>query len=100
MGEPGWLEGLAVLAEEEPWGVQHTNAPEPKPILKSYVRHTFGRLQEMTDGVGFSADGKLAAFNTGLVTPNQEEILRTVSPEPDPNGSRGWPSAGAVTGTS
>lgn len=40
------------------------------------MRHTFGRLVEQ-DGIalGHQPDGtEVAAFNTGLVTPNQEEI--------------------------
>jgi cold shock CspA family protein len=74
MGPPGWLEDLAQLAEMEPWEYKHTTAAEPLPILRGYIRHTFQRLEEMEGGIGVSQDKKNAAFNTGLVTPNQEEI--------------------------
>lgn len=74
LGGPGWLESLAALAEKEPWEYSHDSAPEPLPILRNYIRYTFQRLREMPDGIAFSTDGKSAAFNTGLVTPNQEDI--------------------------
>ena len=34
----------------------------------------------MTGGIGLSGDGQAAAFNTGLVTPNQEEIYALFRP--------------------
>lgn len=64
---------LASLAEEEPW--DHSHEPTGgKPILDSYLRYTFVRLQE-EGKVSVSAEGAYAAFNTGLVTPMQEEIF-------------------------
>jgi cold shock CspA family protein len=77
MGGPGWLDRLAALAEKKPWEYTRAPVPEPLPILRSYIRHTFRKLEEMDDdnaGIRFSADAQTAAFNTGLVTPNQEEI--------------------------
>ena len=74
MGGPGWVESLANLAEKEPWEYSHSKAAEPMPILRNYIRFTFQRLEEMTSGIVISTDGKAAAFNTGLVTPNQEDI--------------------------
>ncbi|MBA3530509.1 MAG: DUF3825 domain-containing protein [Ardenticatenales bacterium] len=74
MGKPGWLEKLAALAEPEPWDYKHIQVSESLPILRSYVRHTFRRLEEMNSGISYSANGQHAAINTGLVTPNQEEI--------------------------
>ena len=74
MGGPGWLESLASLAEKEPWEYSHGTASEPLPILRSYIRYTFQGLEEMNGGIVISEDGKSAAFNTGLVTPNQEDI--------------------------
>src|SRR5262249_10496580 len=73
-GPPGWLQGLATLAENEPWDYKHTKAPEPLPVLRSYLRHTFRRLTEMDQGIAYAKEGRLAAFNTGLVSPHQEEI--------------------------
>jgi len=80
MGRPGWLQDLAELAEKEPWEYSRATAPEPLPILRSYVRHTFRRLEETPGGVAISADRESAAFNTGLVTPNQEEIYAFFRP--------------------
>lgn len=81
MGPPGWLQCLAEeLAEKEPWEYSCTTASEPLPILRSYVRHTFRRLEETSGGVAISADGQSAAFNTGLVTPNQEELYAFFEP--------------------
>src|ERR1700682_14520 len=73
MGVPGWLDERAELAEDEPWDYKHATAPEPLPILRSYVRHTFRRLEEMGGGIGIKKN-ESCAFNTGLVTPNQEDI--------------------------
>jgi cold shock CspA family protein len=80
MGGPGWLTPLAALAEDEPWEYKHAPASEPLPILRSYIKYTYRRLEEMTGGVAISGDGQAAAFNTGLVTPNQEEIYAMFRP--------------------
>lgn len=79
MGPPKWASVLDGLDEElERWEYEHTPAPEPLPILRSYIRHTFRRLEE-TGAVAVSPNGKFASFNTGLVTPNQEEIYAMFS---------------------
>ncbi len=74
MGKAGWLEKLASMAEPEPWDYKQVKASEPLPILRSYFRYTFQRLEEMSNGISYSRDDRHAAINTGLVTPNQEEI--------------------------
>lgn len=89
MGGPGWLEPLAALAEDEPWECKHAIASEPLPILRSYVRYTFRRLEEMAGGVAVSSDAQAAAFNTGLVTLNQEEIYAMFRPNTRP-GRQPW----------
>lgn len=74
---------LASLAEVEPW--DHGHEPTGgEPILDSYLRYTFVRLEE-EGKVCVSADGAYAAFNTGLVTRMQEEIFALFirNPEPD-----------------
>jgi cold shock CspA family protein len=83
MGAPGWLEALKELAEKEPWEYTRATASEPLPILRSYVRYTFRRLEE-TNGIAYSTDKTTAAFNTGLVTPNQEEIYAVFRQNPKP----------------
>jgi cold shock CspA family protein len=70
---------LAALAESEDWSLDDEDARGSQgrlPLLESYIRHTFARLVEQEAiAVGRQPDAtKAAAFNTGLVTPNQEEI--------------------------
>lgn len=70
---------LAALAEPEDWSLESEDARGGQgrlPLLESYVRHTFARLAEQEAiARGVSQDRvDVAAFNTGLVTPNQEEI--------------------------
>jgi hypothetical protein len=81
------VEQLAAIAEHEPWD----NGHEPtggKPILDSYLRYTYLRLNE-EGKVSVSADGAYAAFNTGLVTPMQEEIFALFVKNPSP-GRQPW----------
>lgn len=85
MGPSGWLADLVEKAEKEPWEYTQAKAAEPLPILRSYVRHTFRRVEEMDGGIGYSADSGFAAFNTGLVTPNQEEIFALFDKNPRPD---------------
>lgn len=72
------LSKLAAMAEPERW----TNIAVPAlvnlPILDSFIRYTFLRIHEQNKVV---ETDRIACFNTGLLTPNQEEIygLFTVS---------------------
>lgn len=92
-GPPGWLDRLAKLAEEEPWDYKHAKASESLPVLRSYLRYTFMRLTEMESGIGVSREGSHATFNTGLVTPNQEEIYCLCRKNPVP-GRHPWKLVG------
>lgn len=77
------VEQLSLLAEPEPWDNSH----EPtggKPILDSYLRYSFVRLQE-EQKIATSANDAYSAFNTGLVTPMQEEIYALFSRNLVPN---------------
>jgi len=70
---------LAGLAEPEDWALEAEDSLATSgrlPILESYVRYTFARVEEQDKiAEGVNSDGsRVAAFNTGLVTPNQEEI--------------------------
>jgi cold shock CspA family protein len=89
MGPPGWLETLKTLAEEEPWEYTRATSSEPLPILRNFIRYTFRRLDEMQAGIGYSPDMATAAFNTGLVTPNQEEIYALFRQNPR-SGRQPW----------
>ncbi|QDP95390.1 DUF3825 domain-containing protein [Microlunatus elymi] len=77
------VDQLAALAEPEPWD----NGHEPtggKPILDSYLRYTYVRLVE-EGKVSTSSDNTYASFNTGLVTPMQEEIFALFIRNPSPD---------------
>lgn len=71
------LDELAELAEPEEWEYKNTESDRSKPILFSYIQHTYIRLgEENKDArkIVVSDDKQWATFNTGLVTPNQEPI--------------------------
>ena len=70
------LEALATLAPEN-WEYRHTKSQHPRPILRSYVYHTFAKIE--AEGKIAEAAGEkgrqLACFNTGLATERQEAIF-------------------------
>lgn len=66
------LGDLAKMAIAENWSYRNTEDSRPRPILYSYFINTFERLHEQSK---VKMEGYLACFNTGLVTPNQEEIF-------------------------
>ena len=72
-------ERLAAMAKPEDWNFQR---PEFKrdgqhfPILNNYLNYTFRRLQEQAKIV-YSKDENRACFNTGLQTPNEQDIYAT-----------------------
>ncbi len=63
---------LAGMAEPERWTYVTVPDESPLPVLDSYLRYTFLRLHE--EGKVTETDA-LACFNTGLLTPDQEEIF-------------------------
>lgn len=70
------LEELAARAEPERWDYVTVPQQYPLPVLDSYVRHTLVRVHEL-GRVAEVADR--ACFNTGLLTPGQEEIFGVFS---------------------
>jgi hypothetical protein len=70
------LQSLAEMAEPERW--QYLQAPSESslPVLDSYIKYTFVRVFDQQKIV--EAD-RLACFNTGLLTPGQEEIFGVFS---------------------
>lgn len=78
------LKSLSELAEPERWKYLHVPDKSPLPVLDSYIRYTFLRVHEQNNVA--EAD-KLACFNTGLLTPHQEEIfgLFRISDNYDPS---------------
>src|SRR4051812_36604071 len=68
----GRLQTLAQIAEPERWNYLYAPSYQKLQILDNYVRHTFTRAydqQKMIEGDG------MISFNTGLLTPGQEEIF-------------------------
>lgn len=66
------LAKLAELAEPERWNNRHLPSDNEYPVLDRYVKNTFDRAHEQQKIV--LAD-QVACFNTGLLTPGQEEIF-------------------------
>lgn len=75
------LKALAGLAQRENWNYRKPVQEQDEfrssfPILRSYLMYTFARLKEENKIALAERDGRrYACFNTGLVTPNQEEIF-------------------------
>ena len=62
---------LAELAEEEKWSFDET---KPYSILKKYILGTFSQCYKQ-DKLLVSADANHSCFNTGLLTPNGNDII-------------------------
>jgi hypothetical protein len=73
------LKWLADLASPENWEYRHAAAvpDRPYPVLVNYLKYTFKRLSEEKKIV---YAGEVACFNTGLVTPLQEEVFAFLEP--------------------
>lgn len=82
------LKDLAERAQREVWSF---DAAQPFAILGNYLRYTFkrlvqeGKIEEASDPAGT----KMAAFNTGLFTPNYEAIYAFFEANRDP-GKQPW----------
>src|SRR5579862_8704458 len=83
MGHPKWAEVLAGLAEPEDWNYRIHPAKDAFTILRSYLKYTFLRLNELPDHLVYSVDGQSFAFNTGLVTAFQEHIFALFRRRPE-----------------
>lgn len=70
----GMVNYLSNMAQPENWNYRYTSAKQDLPILKNYLQYTFSRLKE-EDKIVYGDEGNIACFNTGLVTPNYEEIF-------------------------
>src|SRR5579884_4253791 len=82
---PSTLNDLAELALPERWEFKDPAVQQnrPKPILYSYLVHTFDRL-EFEGKVQVSENGNFAAFNTGLVDRRYEPIYALFRRQDDP----------------
>lgn len=67
-----FLQQICDMAMPENWNYARTHNDRPYPILFNYLTHTFQRLNEQNKIV---RKDNFYCFNTGLVTPNQQEIF-------------------------
>lgn len=65
------LSFLAEIAEPEKWGFSEE---APYSVLKKYIVGTFSRCAKQHKVLA-SADGQFSCFNTGLLTPNGNDII-------------------------
>jgi len=79
------LKTLAEMAEPERWTYLFAPSRSPLPVLDSYIKYTFVRGFDQQKIV--EAD-QLACFNTGLLTPGQEEIFASLMTMIERNRSR------------
>ena len=66
------LQTLVTMAEQERWTYRSVPNTSAAPVLDAYVRYTFMRVHEQQR---IAEVAELACFNTGLLTPGQEEIF-------------------------
>lgn len=71
VGFNGMLKYLSELAEEEKWSFDEA---KPYNILKRYILGTFTQCYKQ-NRILVSSDGKHSCFNTGLLTPNGNDII-------------------------
>lgn len=65
------LNYLANMAEPEKWSF---DVSDPNSILRKYILNTFSQCKKQ-DKVMNSSDGNHSCFNTGLLTPNGNDII-------------------------
>lgn len=90
MGNPRWVEQLAAEAEKEPWNYPENPAQDSFAILRSYIKYTFLRLNDLESHVPVTGDGTYLSFNTGLVTSFQEPIFAVFSRRPEDQVGPPW----------
>lgn len=78
------IEALAQTSAAEDWDYHNTPSPDPKPVLRNYLRYTYKRIAQEKK-VAVTEDEEYACWNTGLVTVHQEPvyILFEVNKLPD-----------------
>jgi Domain of unknown function (DUF3825) len=73
------------LASPEQWNYSSTSHKN-YPILKSYLEYTHSRLKQ-EQKIKYTSDNQFAAFNTGLVTPNLEDIYAFFEASTNPSSN-------------
>jgi len=77
----GAMKDLAALAKKEPWC--YHGSKDPYLILKIYLQYTYYRLAKQGK-VLFDEGSGFAAFNTGLVSENYDDIFCVLMKNQDP----------------
>jgi hypothetical protein len=72
------IQCLSERCEKETWEYKCKSSQWKNPILRNYIIYTFKKLKEESK-IAYSDDNQFACFNTGLVTPNLEEIFALFS---------------------
>ena len=83
-GFNGMINYLTTLAEEEPW----TRGPEENGVLHKYIKGTFSQCYAQNK-IMFTEDEKYCCFNTGLLTPNGNDIV-AIFEENSYEGGQPW----------
>ncbi len=84
----GDISKLANIAVAESWNYKNNPSKVKKyPILNNYIHHTYIKIEE-EGKVEFESD--YCCFDTGLVTPNQEEIFAFFEKNKKPKTTIKW----------
>lgn len=68
-----FIEDLRRKAIPEDWNYQNTVSQRPNIILYNYIKYTYRRIAEERK-IAVTSDEGFSAWNTGLVTPHQEQL--------------------------
>ncbi len=86
----GRLQQLAGMAETERWRYRKLPSQRQLPVLHDYIRFTFQRAFDQNK---VAETDDVACFNTGLLTPNHEQIFgyfRRITDERFPDFAGQW----------
>lgn len=88
----GLIEELAGMTEKEPWKYGPAKDGDDYGILANYILYTFARLieQNKIESKTSAEGGQIACANTGLVSPQQEEIFAYFVPNRNSDKSQKW----------
>lgn len=90
MGRADWVIQLTAMAENEDWNYTVRPSKDRFTVLRSYIKYTFLRLNELDGYIRTSADGTTLSFNTGLVSSFQEQIFALFRKRPESDLGPPW----------
>lgn len=86
---PTTIGKLKEMALKEDWGeFQNEEGNTILPVLNSYLKYTFFRLNKETGKICYSTNGSYAVFNTGLVDHRYKQIFALF--QKNRNNSQQW----------